>query len=81
MKSLKVASPPTTKAVTKSWTSNRPLYNLLTDAEVIDLIDTYGRLNQAPERVYNHAVAEYKYAVRNGLLDNRKYFSQATRLK
>lgn len=60
------------------WAPNRRV--LLTDDEVMDLIHTYGRVNQAPKRVYDHAVAEYKYAVQNGLLDNRKFFSQASRL-
>lgn len=61
------------------WAPNQ--YMLLTDEEAWDLAETYGRLNYAPEHIWRHGMQEYKYAKQHGLLDDRAFFAQATRLK
>ena len=49
--------------------------------EILDLADTYGRLNYAPEHIWLHGIREYKTAKAKGLLTDRAFFARATRLK
>ncbi|WP_186518919.1 hypothetical protein [Synechococcus sp. PROS-9-1] len=60
------------------WAPNE--YLLLTTEEILDLADTYGKLNYAPEHIWLHGMAEYKTAWEKDLLGDQ-FFDGATHLK